>query len=50
MNNPGPGSRPSSRAHGNIPLAALRQANSRASIAGKFYFLNFLIRIVFIKN
>lgn len=26
-------SRPSSRAHGNIPLAALRQANSRASIA-----------------
>ncbi|XP_037923929.1 ABC transporter G family member 4 isoform X1 [Hermetia illucens] len=29
------GSRPSSRAaHGNIPLSALRQANSRASIAG----------------
>ena len=27
-------SRPSSRAHGNIPLAALKQANSRASIAG----------------
>ncbi|XP_059619535.1 ATP-binding cassette sub-family G member 8 isoform X1 [Phlebotomus argentipes] len=28
------GSRPSSRAHGNIPLAALKQAHSRASIAG----------------
>lgn len=28
------GSRPSSRAQGNIPLAALRQAHSRASIAG----------------
>lgn len=30
-------SRPSSRAHGGIPVTALKQANSRASIAGPHY-------------
>lgn len=35
-----PNSRPSSRSRGNIPLAALKQANSRASIAGIQYMPN----------
>lgn len=34
-----PNSRPGSRIQGNIPLAALRQANSRASIAGTHQYI-----------